>query len=397
METPLKVCAADTSVIRVGRSGIVQTVTRRSSERLEGLRRSKHLNRGLALGSFAFLSDLHRRIALTAVVVMAGFAASLYLPPSDFAQDYLAAAAVRAGMDPNIPSAQLAQRFGVPNHAVTSVRTAHPPLMTLIAMPYARLAWAGSRILWNLTLSLVTGVLLVLAQARCRDIALLAPAWIFGLALGNVDAIVVSLCLLGLSGRSRSVGLCLGSAAALKVYPVLLIFGLLAVRRYRQAVLSGAFGLIVTVAATLFLGVESLYGWLQFLPHNGDRFAVNMLNLSLTKFAGLFGWRTFLITLLGLVAVALQFRRRTIDPLLAAILLVSPLSWLQSLPLLTNRLTREELVACSLASLTIVLGWFSGVQWSVYPCVLASFVLTAIIARIYVRMYRESGAGAEPL
>jgi hypothetical protein len=237
---------------------------------------------------------------------------------------------------------------------------------------------------------------MVCSGIRALDLVLLAPAWIFGLALGNLDALVICGCLLALRTDGRHTGIWLGIASALKVYPALLILGLIVTRRYGEAALGLVVAGALTLAAACLIGFDSLFGWLRFIPHNSDAFAVSMMNLSLTKIAALVGVKTAFITLLGIAAVAMQYKRATLDPLLPAILLVSPLSWLQSLPLLSNRLTRRELTTMSICSFIIAASWYSGIQWAANVGVLASFVLTGLIAAAYVRTISASAGTVTP-
>jgi alpha-1,2-mannosyltransferase len=324
-----------------------------------------------------------RRLAAAAVVTTAAFLISFLVTPSDFAQDYLAASAVRNGTNPNALSRDLAQRFGLPTTLVTSRQTAHPPFVTALSLPFASLPWPEARLLWQLGLCILTAALLPLTDIGIAALLLLSPAWIFGLALGNVDAIVVCLCLI--AAKPRCVALSLGIATALKVYPALLILGLFTIGRRREAITSCIVAGVSTLGATWLIGLESLTGWLQFIPRNGDMFAVNMLNLSLSKLAGLADLPTFVTTLLGLIALASLFRKNTIEPLFPAILLVSPVSWLQSLPLASNVLSRAQLILCSVCSSIIFVSWFSGLRLAAYFGVVASFVLTAVIATTYAR------------
>lgn len=317
------------------------------------------------------------------------FAASIHLVPSDFAQDYLAARAVRNHIDPNLPSRNLALRYGVPLRVLTSVQTAHPPLVTALAIPFAIASWPQAELAWQLCLCALTVALMIAAGIKALDLLILAPAWIFGLALGNVDAIIVCLCLLALRPGSSRTGIWLGIATALKVYPALLLLGLIATKRYREAATGISVAAGLTAAATAVIGIEGLTGWLRFIPHNSDSFAVSMMNLSLSKIAALAGLKTVIVIAMVFAAVVLQYGRATLDPLLPAILLVSPLSWLQSLPLLSNRLTQGELALAGACGLIITGSWISGRSWAGNIGAAASFTLTALVIVVYCRLVRN--------
>src|SRR4051794_23626035 len=203
------------------------------------------------------------RSCIALLLGVAAFLASFHVTPSDFAQDYLAARAVKDGLDPNTASKALAQRYAVPAYAITSVQTAHPPLVTAVGYPFALLPWPQARVCWELCLCSVTAVLIVTVGIARLDLIGLAPAWIFGLALGNIDAIVVCLCLISLRMPGRGL---LGIATALKVYPALVILGFIITRRYRDAAIEVAVGAALTILATGLLGFDSLTGWLRYIP-----------------------------------------------------------------------------------------------------------------------------------
>src|SRR5215218_1413868 len=152
-------------------------------------RPSVHLSGLSLMRSRIAFSVIEMRSLIALAVAASAFFASSVLPPSDFAQDYLAARAARENSDPNAPSRLLAARFGVPASAVTSVQTAHPPMVTAFALPLAGLTWPRAKAVWEFCLCAIAAVLVLCSGIRALNLALLSPAWIFGLALRNLDAV----------------------------------------------------------------------------------------------------------------------------------------------------------------------------------------------------------------
>jgi len=321
------------------------------------------------------------------VVLCLGVASSVFSVASDFAQDYLAASAVRDGIDPNLPLVQLAQIYGVHPSAITSAQNAHPPLVIFCAVPFTYFPWDTARLLWTLQLAIITGILLTIKPVRRMDFVLLSPAWVLGLCIGNIDMVVICLCLLAISSYpSRGMAVILGLAAALKVYPLLLIAGLLAVRHYRlffTALTSGAF---LTLVATFYFGFNNFIGWISYLPYNINFYALSAFNLSLTKLTAILKTGHIPVIILGIVMIYLQKKQTKIEALLAGMLLVSPLSWLHQMLVLSNRFRTGELMGCSVCSLLIYSFGLSNLPQKELVCSLASALLTCIIIFIYIRL-----------
>jgi hypothetical protein len=181
------------------------------------------------------LPHMKTNFLVISAIISLSIVFSMFIKRSDFAQDYLAACAIRDGINANLPTFKLNKIYNVPEHAITSKQVAHPPLVILLAMPFTVFPWETANLLWEVLLCITVGVLLLAARIRLPDLILLSPAWIFGLAFGNIDGIVICLCLIAMSPSPRiGIGVPLGLAAALKVYPLLLIFGLLSILSYRQ-------------------------------------------------------------------------------------------------------------------------------------------------------------------
>lgn len=327
------------------------------------------------------------------VVLGISIALSTLTVSSDFAQDYLAACAVRDGINPNLPLIQLAQIYGVHESVVTSAQNAHPPLVILLAVPFTFYSWEMAHLLWEIQLCIILGVLLIIRPIRLVDFILLSPAWIVGICVGNVDVVVICLCLTAMSSFPRvGMAVILGLAAALKIYPLLFIAGLCAVRHYRLFFIALISGALLTFFATLCLGLNSLIGWLLHIPHNISSYALSVFNISLTKFTAVLRIGNIPVIILGILMIYLQKSQKKIEPLLAGMLLVSPLSWLHQLTILSNRLRMSELIGCSVCCVLIYSFGLFDLPQKGFICASASFLLTCLVIIIYIRLFFDNNS-----
>ncbi|HTG82289.1 MAG TPA: glycosyltransferase family 87 protein [Geobacteraceae bacterium] len=332
-------------------------------------------------------------------IVIVSVVWSTALPKSDFAQDYLAACAVRDSLDPNLSTTKLAQIYGVPEVTITSLQMTHPPLVTVVAMPFTSLSWKTAHVAWEIFLGIAVGILLLIGRNCLLDTIFLSPVWCFGLAYGNIDGIVICLIILALSSQAprTKAGIMLGLAAALKVYPVFLILGWGVTRKYQQFLTAVCTGGIVTVAATMLLGSDSLLGWLRYIPRNGNYFAVSAFNISFSKATIGLGLNNSILLILGLGIVLLQVKKDSIEPLLAGMLLIAPTSWLQQLAILSNRLQVKELIGCCVCSLLIISTQIFHISDADFVGRWASSILTCLVLIIYLRLFRTQKISLGPV
>jgi len=324
------------------------------------------------------------------VVLVIGCLGSTFSVASDFAQDYLAASAIRDGRSANAPLVQLARIYGVPESAVTSFQNAHPPLAILWAAPFTYFSWDTARFLWSIQLMVLAGIFLMIRPVRLIDFILLSPAWIFGLAVGNVDMVVIGLVLTAVSSfPSIGVSILLGLAAALKVYPLFLIAGLLAMRRYFLFFTALIFGALPTLLGMVYIGFGNFIGWLLYLPHNINLYSLSAFNLSLAKVTTLLKIGHVPLIILGALMIYVQRRQKKINPLLPGMLLVSPLAWLHQILFLSHRLNFGELMGCSICCLFIYAFGLSDLPQKSFVCSLCSVLLTLIILEVYIRLFYE--------
>lgn len=187
-------------------------------------------------------------------------AADLFpLPPQiDFAAYYLAARALRAGMDPYDPQtlAALASSAGITAYTPYI----YPPLLAVIVMPLAGLPYPAAAALW-LALSaaaLVCALSMLRSMVEIPDrvfTAVAAAAFVFPAAhhtleLGQVNHFLLLLIAgAALAPRARTAGALLGVAAAIKVFPAAIGGAFLVKKNYPVLTAAVAAGLVVTAAS----------------------------------------------------------------------------------------------------------------------------------------------------
>ncbi len=341
------------------------------------------------------------RLRLLIAVLM--LAAALLLMPqflADYAQDYAAARAWWRGLDPNGRTAALLAEC-CPEIAPSygGMQTAHPPLATLLALPFAALPWPAARIAWLLLAWAAILAAWQLLRADPLACAATAPLWVIALGLGTHEPLLFLLLALALWLDTRSADLTtetrrhgeqelheaskifvplylrgehsnrylaavlVGLAAALKVYPIVLIAGLLIAGRRAQAAIALATGAAALALCELVLGFGVMLGWLRFQPVNTQFYVDSIDNGSLVRLvrAVLPSAPASLAAAAILVLLALPLLPRIrggdwLRPLVPVMLLGSPLSWRHYMGMLAvDRLGRIELVALALAGVVALL------------------------------------------
>jgi alpha-1,2-mannosyltransferase len=288
---------------------------------------------------------------------------------SDFVQDYAAAVAWLNGQNVNDSTAAILQAC-CPEVVVHSgiFQTAHPPVATLVSLPFALLPWSVSRLLW-----LLLGWAMITWFAERLDLDPLAGiatlgAWLFGLGLGAFEPMLYALlaaALLDLRHAPRRAGIWLGLAAALKIYPALLILGLAIGRHYRAfyaAVLAGG---AITILAEIVLGAGTTLNWLAYASENARVQVERIENISLIRLLHLgapwlpLSLGTLMIGLLLALPLYPRLRRgEVVAPLLSVMLLASPIFWSHYVALLAIcRPGRLALACIGLGGTLTWAGW----------------------------------------
>jgi len=269
------------------------------------------------------------------------------------------------------------RHLGLPSNPVPSIEhNAHPPTAVLLALPLARLDYPNAALVWKLislaamvvSLRIVAGELAMPWTTLPPTLALLVfchPVYA-NIHQGQLNLVLVLLVTaiwaLERSGRSSLAGLLLGTAAAIKLFPAYLAVYYVA-RGRRQPLLTAALSFLgLTLLTTMVLGLDAYHDYLWVVLPGLAKFRSFGYNISIAGFwhklfnpvagTGAFDplwpspalahWGTALSDLaLTIIAATLAYRARTparrdlaFATNVTAMLLVSPVTWDCTLPLL---------------------------------------------------------------
>jgi Glycosyltransferase family 87 len=331
------------------------------------------------------------QVAVATLWLLVGLGGCLWLGPlcaeamrpepdrvNDFYQDWGSARNHLVGLPVYTHHAtSIPRHLGVPFDSVTSVAyNAHPPTSVLLALPLARLDYPDAVLVWNtisvlallVSLAIVAATLPVPRELFLPALALLTfchPVYgnLYQAQLTLVLVLLVTaIWALERSGRSSVAGLVLGTAAAIKLFPAYLAVYYAARGRSRSLVAAALSFLALTCATAVVLGLDAYHDYVQVvLPAQsqfrslGYNYAVAGLWHRLFDPIGERGWMTplwprpalarwgTLLSDLGITAVVAIFAHRArtrakrdlaFASTVSAMLLVSPVTWDTSLPLL---------------------------------------------------------------
>ena len=269
------------------------------------------------------------------------------------------------------------RHLGLPFDPVTSVEyNAHPPTSVLLALPLARFDYPDAVLVWNsFSLAAFLASLMIVATVLPVPRTLFLPALalltfchpLYGsLYQGQLTLILVLLVTviwaLERSGRSSTAGLVLGAAAAIKLFPAYLVVFYAARGRLRPLFAAVASFLALTIATAFVLGLDAYSDYVKVVLPTQVKFRSLGYNYAIAGFwhklfdpAGEHGrttplwsnpavvrWGTVLSDLVITVIVAVFARRAhsqadrdlAFASAVTAMLLVSPVTWDTSLPLL---------------------------------------------------------------
>jgi Glycosyltransferase family 87 len=297
---------------------------------------------------------------------------------NDFFQDWGSARNLLLGLPVYTHHAvSVPQHLGVPFDAVTTVDyNAHPPTSVLLALPIAQLSYPDAVLAWNtisvlaflVSLGIVAAVLPLPRSLFMPVLALLTFCHpLYGnLYQGQLTLILVLLVtltwVLDRSGRPNAAGIVLGTAAAIKLFPAYLMVYFAARGRLRPLLATVLSLIALTLITAVILGLEPYRDYVQVVLPAQTRFRSLGYNYAL---AGLWhkpfdpvgegGCMTplwscpalarygTLLSDLAMTAIVAAFAYRARTPaqrdlafasIVTAMLLVSPVCWDTSLPLL---------------------------------------------------------------
>jgi hypothetical protein len=256
-----------------------------------------------------------------------------------------------------------------------------------VTLPFALLEWPTARYaFFALSWAVVAWTFLRSAFPPCVQLAMLAPM-IMGLHFGALEPLLFGLLVVAVRRQNESepiFALALGSALALKIYPVVLLY-LLWRNGRRRAVLrtiavAGGIGLITTGA----FGLEVWLDWLRFSGVNARHFIPLSINLSLAGVLHMLTGVSPTLISIGLLiglSLPLGFVAKGIEPMLPVMLLASPFTWPHYMPIgLLGALPRALLAAGGLALATNIASLYGFLPVTVQPAIsLAATICLALV------------------
>lgn len=285
---------------------------------------------------------------------------------NDFTQDYVSARAWAHGDDPYRPTSHLVARYlGVESSTTVTALgeqpNPHTPAAVVIARPLSALPYDIARAGWMIMSAVMFVVALALvgreigwSLVRSLSVAMGAlalPVVQLDLTYVQWNAPMMLLIVLGWRmlrrGKDLPAGLLFGIAAAIKLYPAILILVVLAMRRWRAAGGMVAMATIVTGWGMAALGTEASKRFLDVASNNFEYWRSAPMNLSILaapyRWLSESVWRPdaphlpllAAVLSIGILAAgaSLVYRspaRASGDPVLAALpwmVLLAPLSW----------------------------------------------------------------------
>ncbi len=276
------------------------------------------------------------RLIVGCLVLACGILLAQRLPNPDLFSDYVAVCrwwqrfptqswvAAISGCDPLVDY----RAFG-PNP--------HPPFSTLLLLPLGLFAWPEARWVWFG----ISGCCLLGAWHFHRVPVVVCAATalfgVFGLYRGTLEPFLFALMLMALTrekARPLHAASLIGLAAAIKIYPGLLLASFLLERRYRAFLTGVAAAGAATMISAMAIGLDVLGEWVSYTAPHAHFMRSNPDNLSLARIAGNIAPQfsplsaaifVFVLTLL-LLARKKGFPI-SMQTLLPATLLATPLVW----------------------------------------------------------------------
>jgi Glycosyltransferase family 87 len=204
-----------------------------------------------------------------------------------------------------------------------------------------------------LVLLALTAWIMGIRDWRLYGLLVLWPASLAAIQSGNLTIILGLLVAVAWRWRDRRYvpGIAIGVAIALKLFLWPLLVWLLAIRAYRSAALGAAIG--VAGGFLTVLPFTSLSHFVRLENKLGTVFgpdSYNLIGFLKQSHLGSYRTATMIATAVGIVVLAVAYRRKSLPLALSASLLLSPIVWLHYFALL--------LVALAVHSRTLSWLWF---------------------------------------
>jgi hypothetical protein len=318
-------------------------------------------------------------VATSLLMLVVSLAVSAQEPSTDFVQEYTAAWAWWNGLNPNDSTRSIfttccpehLAAIGIRDLPTVPAQTAHPPFATLLALPLGTLPFPTARIVWLVLSVAAIAIGWYVGNVEPVDYATTAAVWIYALSIGILEPFMFALLAAALALQQRAPlwsGALIGLAAAIKVYPLLLLAALLIGGRWRAVLVGAVTGGGVTLLSSTIIGHNALYEWLAYTPLNTAFYVDVTWQRSLVRLVRLVvpGTPPLLATLLLATLLTLPLLphlRRGADairPMLPVMLLSSPLLWLSYTGVLAlgplHVIARASLVLVGISGILLRLG-----------------------------------------
>ncbi len=176
---------------------------------------------------------------------------------------------------------------------------AHPPPAVLVVLPFAGLSYQNAHLLWNLlSLTALAASVLILWRSLGLPLGLWTPILAVAvltshplqqqLIQGQWNLVLLLLLVLvwagDRAGRTVGPGLCLGLAAALKLFPAFLVLYFLAARRWRAAFVAVGTFVLLNALAALLLGFPTYRDYITKALPQVQAWRGSACNCSVTGF-----------------------------------------------------------------------------------------------------------------
>jgi hypothetical protein len=341
---------------------------------------------GTVAASDTPLADPRTSVLRLALWASAAVVALLYFGPafvsvfrpqpdtySDFVQEWLSARNFWAGDPVYSPQhAAMLKHTGIdlPAFASELPWNAHPPVAVLVALPFGQFAdYATAHFAWNLGNFFLFVLSLVLVA---RELRIEVQGWMIFAALalvvswnavlsqlyqGQLNFMILFLLVVAWVADRRGyqtlAGASVGAAAAMKIFPALLLVYFVATGRWRAVAATLLAGLLLHVVALLLFGPTAFETYVRDVLPSLNVFQGSWLNVSLTGYWKRVGVALGVPMLGRILAVVCQFlvvvavwwvsRRaaragepdRAFALVVVGMLLASPVAWVHYFVLLT--------------------------------------------------------------
>ncbi|WP_288087236.1 glycosyltransferase family 87 protein [Roseiflexus sp.] len=217
------------------------------------------------------------RLLIGGGVLLCGLLLAQRLPNPDLFGDYVAACAWWQRLPKHLWLAGLSRCDADVDYNAFGPG-AHPPFSTVFFLPLGFLAWTDARLAWLI----ISGACLIgvwhyyrVPVSVCAATALFG---VFGLYRGTMEPFLFALMMVALSQEEErplfSAAL-IGLAAAIKVYPVLMLAALVIARRLNALIAGIVTGGLATAAGDLVLGIGKTGAWMGHMTPNALAWRIN--------------------------------------------------------------------------------------------------------------------------